>query len=235
MPFNNIFYVKGTTVNAVAASLTIEYWDGQAWREAVDLIDGTSTSGAPFAKSGLIQFQLNRNYGWLQVSDTSLDDAPSELQTLNIRNCYWIRIKSSATMTTGTIAKEISYAFTSSQELQNYDIEINNFYDAFFSGKADWVPEILTASKLLVLDLKSKGMIDYQGQIIELDDVYVSCSYKALEIIYFQLGKSYDDKRAVVQKNYQAALSMKRFTVDSSKDARIDEDEQTARIRKLER
>ena len=87
----------------------------------------------------------------------------------------------------------------------------------------------------MVLYLKSKGIIDYKGQIIELDDVHVACSYKTLEIIYFQLGKSYDDKRAEVQKQYQKALSMKRFTLDTSKNAEIEMVEQTNAIRKLER
>ena len=46
-PFNN-FFVQIDTANDVTASITLEYYDGTSWREAVDVLDGTSTSGVSF-------------------------------------------------------------------------------------------------------------------------------------------------------------------------------------------
>jgi hypothetical protein len=50
MPFNMVF-VHLDTANTNAANLDIEYWDGTTWRDAVDILDGTKTSGVTLAKS----------------------------------------------------------------------------------------------------------------------------------------------------------------------------------------
>lgn len=234
VPFNNMFFHMDT-VNTEAATLSVEYWDGIAWREAVDILDGTYTGGATLGKSGNLQFSLDSKYGWQRISDTSENYAPTELQTLHIYECYWVRIKPSANLLAGTKVKEIGYAFTASQELPHYDIEVNTYLESFATGKTDWIPEILSSSKALVLDLRQRGLIVHPGQIIQMDDVHVACSYKTLEKIYFQLGPNYADKMKEVQSQYLKAINLTRFTFDTGKDGKIDLGEQTNVVRKLTR
>ncbi len=68
----------------------------------------------------------------------------------------WLRFKPTISIDALTAAFSVSYAFTSSQQLNNHDIEINNYYDRFALGKTDWNNEIVTASRYLVADLKRK-------------------------------------------------------------------------------
>jgi hypothetical protein len=234
MPFNMIF-VHLDTANTNAASLDIEYWDGTTWRNAIDILDGTKTAGVTLAKSGAIQFSIDDQYNWQEIPRTSDTNSPTPLQTLKIYNCYWLRITVSANLSAGTDIKELGYAFTTSTELNNYDVEVNGFFSAFETGKTDWIEEIMIASKLLVLDLRRLGLIVHAGQIIQLDDVYVPCTYKTLQLIYENLGPNYNEKRARVQKQYEMALNLKRFTFDSDGDGRIVDGEQTNTIQRLTR
>lgn len=234
MPFNNIFFHIHTANNHVA-TMSVQYWNGIEWINAVDVLDGTMNTGHTLGKSGNLQFSLDNKHSWQRISDTSEDYAPAELQTLHIYECYWVRLKPSVDLHANTKVKEIGYAFTSSAELSNFDIEVNTYLDAFQTGKADWIPEILTASKMLVLDLRKMGLVVHQGQVIQLDDVHVACSLKTLQMIYMQLGPSYKDKIDQVYKMYLESLNLKRFTFDTDGNGQISLAEQSNVVRKLTR
>lgn len=232
-PFNNLYFRMGSTVNSIVDSITIQYYDGTQWRDMVDQLDASAVSGAPLARTGVLQFSPSRDYGWMRVSDTSDSNAPTELQTLTIYECYWLRIKFDGGITNGTEIEEISYAFTDTQELNNIDIEINNFYNAFATGKSDWIDEILTASKMLVIDLKRQGLVMDKGAILRFDDVFMACTYKTLELIYMNLGPSYVDKRNDIRALYDQALNIKRFTFDKDEDGFVDRGEIKNSIKRL--
>ena len=234
-PFNNLFFHIGDVANATSSSITIQYWDGTAWRSAVDILDATASSGVPLARSGVVQFSPDRDYGWQKVNDTTDSNAPSELSTLTIYELYWIRVKFNSGMTAGTEIKEVSYAFTDTQELNNIDIEINSFYDSFASGKTDWIVEIITASKMLIVDLKRQGLVYNKGQVLRFDDVFLACTYKTLELIYMNLGPSYSDKRSDIRNLYIEALNIKRFTIDKDSDGYVDRNEINNSIKRLVR
>lgn len=233
-PFNNLFFRVGdTTQNAIVDSITIQYYDGTQWRDVVDQLDSTAVSGAPLGRTGVLQFSPNRDYGWMRISDSSDNNAPAEIQSLNIYECYWLRIQFDGGITNGSEIKEISYAFTDTQELNNIDIEINNFYNAFASGKSDWIDEILTASKMMIIDLKRQGLIVDRGQVLRFDDVFMACTYKTLELIYMNLGPSYVDKRNDIRSLYEQALNIKRFTFDKDEDGFVDHSEIKSSIKRL--
>jgi hypothetical protein len=224
LPFTNMF-MWIDTANTTTATMSIEYWNGTEWKSAVDVLDGTLSGGKTLARSGNVQFSLDKNYGWQTVSHTADTSAPTELQTLNIAGCYWLRIAVSANMSAGTDLKELGYAFTSTQQLNDFDVEISGFYDSFATGKTDWIPEILSASKLLVIELKRQGLLTAQGQIIELEDFYIPCTYKALEVIYFNLGPSYAEKRKVVAEEFKKSLNVQRPAIDTNADGKLDSNE----------
>jgi hypothetical protein len=106
---------------------------------------------------------------------------------------------------------------------------------AFDAAKTDWIEEIMTASKLVVLDLKRLGLIVQPGQIIQLDDVWIPTTYRTLQLIYENLGPSYNEKRGKVMTQYEKALNLKRFTFDENGDGRITPSEQNNIVTRLVR
>ena len=58
-PFNNLFLEIGTA-NTETSNLEIEVYNN-GWVDAVDILDGTTTSGKSMAKSGVIQWDIDRD------------------------------------------------------------------------------------------------------------------------------------------------------------------------------
>jgi hypothetical protein len=222
LPFNN-FYVKSAVANAVNATLQIEYWDGNVWKSAVDVIDGTSVSGKTLAKSGGIQFSPNHYYQWWRVDDTSEAPSPSDLRTLTIYNLYWIRIRSSATLTATTASKKIAYCFSSHQQIDNKDHTINAFLPAFGTGKTSWEDEIMVASIDVVNELKARNLIMESGQILRFENVSVATDWRTLMNLYRDLGGDYNDKYDKAWKEFNRALASKYFTFDKNKNAEVNQ------------
>lgn len=234
-PFNN-FFIQKSVVNAVAGVMQIDYWDSTAWRSAVDILDGTSNnSGVPLSKSGIVQFSPNPSYRWQITSDTTNGQFPSELSTLNIYNMYWLRIKFTSTLTLTTAIKRITYAFTLSQQIDNYDAKVNQYWDTFSSGKTNWDDEIVTASYLVVRDLKAQGLIQESGEILRLDDVSIPTDWKTLELIYRSLGGDYKDKLKEASDQYMQSLALGRFSFDVDKNAFLSKAEISSPVRGLSR
>lgn len=228
--FNN-FFINLDTANASASILSLEYWNGSEWKSALDLLDGTSLSGVTLSQSGVVQFSPDRLYGWNRVSDTSETSAPTEMQSLTIYNMMWLRFKPTINIDALTDAFSISYAFTSSQQLNNHDIEINNYYDRFAVGKTDWNNEIVTASRYLVADLKRKNIVQDHAQILRFDDVSLACEWKTLEHIYNNMGKAYVEKRDDARTQYDKYISIRERSLDKNNDASLSMDELKGSIR----
>ena len=223
-PFNN-FFIQIDTANTDASVMSIDYYDGSNWRAAVDVLDGTSTSGVTLAKSGVVQFSPNISYGWQRVNDTSDNNSPTELQTLNVYDAYWLRIKFSANPSAGTDVKKIAYAFTTTQQLNDLDIKIDKFFNTFATGKTDWQNEIMTASIHVVKDMMSRGLIREEGQLLRLSDVSLATDYKTLELICAALGPNQEKKREYWRSKYNEVLSQRVFSIDKDGDGRLDRQE----------
>ena len=228
--FNN-FFINLDTANASTSILSLEYWNGSEWKSALDLLDGTSLSGVTLSQSGVVQFSPDRLYGWNRVSDTSEASAPTEMQSLTIYNMMWLRFKPTINIDALTDAFSVSYAFTSSQQLNNHDIEINNYYDRFAVGKTDWNNEIVTASRYLVADLKRKNIVQDHAQILRFDDVSLACEWKTLEHIYNNMGKAYVEKRDDARTQYDKYISIRERSLDKNNDASLSMDELKGSIR----
>jgi len=226
-PFNN-FFAWVDTANTETSSLTIEYWSNNEWVQAVDILDGTSANGKTFGKSGVVQFSpIKDKNAWSRVSDTSETNSttPPELNGFTIYDCFWIRLKVDANLSVGTDVNKITYTFTDSQQLNKYDIEINSFMPAFESGKTNWIKEVITASEMMLADLKSKGLVISRGQVLRFDDVSMACDMKTLALIYSNLGKAYEEKRVRKELEYEKAINLRRFTFDLNNNGMVDEGE----------
>lgn len=231
-PFNNLHFLV-SSANATVANLIVEYWDGRDWIQAVDLLDSTAQAGATMARSGVVQWSPRRKNGWQYVQDTSENSAPSQLQSIHVYDCYWLRISASAAISFGL--KEISYAFTTTDQINDLDIEISGFYESFEAGKTDWIREILTASRLVLSDLKRAGLVANQGEILRFDDVSLMTDFKTLDLIYTNLGSSYNEKRNEVRSMYDKAMSSKRFTFDGDSDGMVDRQEISNTVKVMQR
>uniref|UniRef100_A0A6M3JBH7 Uncharacterized protein n=1 Tax=viral metagenome TaxID=1070528 RepID=A0A6M3JBH7_9ZZZZ len=89
---NKISVALGSTVNAVASVLTVEYYNGQAWTAVANLADGTAVTGVTLAKDGVIHFDPPYNV---------------EMVTVNSMACYWLRLKVSVNLTAAVEINEI--------------------------------------------------------------------------------------------------------------------------------
>jgi hypothetical protein len=220
-PFNNLFFhVK--TPNDVESVVSIEYWDGRDWKPTVDLLDATSTAGKAFAKSGVIQFSPNRSHSWMRINDTSDNGGnPVELRTMSIYQCYWVRLKVSANLKVTTVLNTISYAFTTSDQVESMDVTIKEYKASFKTGKTDWIDEIMTASLLVVKDLKRRGLVVSEGDVLRFDDVSMPTDYMTLWLIFSQLGPSFVDRAKAARDMYDSTMSTGRYMFDTKENALV--------------
>jgi len=232
-PFNNVFFHLDTA-NTELATVNVEYFDGN-WKQAVDVLDGTSVAGIPFAQSGVLQWSPDQSNGWVRIGDTSTEKTAPHLNTLKLYDLYWIRLSVTADLLAGLKFKEISYCFTTSDQLNHIDIEVNGFLAAFGTGKTDWNKEIITASKLVVSDLKARQFIAHQGQILRFDDISHATTLKALDLIYMNLGPSYVERRKEIRELYANALNVKGWTIDEDLDGFVDHKEVASKVYRLVR
>lgn len=217
-PFNN-FFVQMEQANSKTSSLSVQYWDGFDFREAVDVLDGTSLNSKTLAQTGVVQFQPSRDAAWNLIQDPSVD-GPSPLSTCKIEDLYWVRIKVSDNLAGATKIKNISYAFCRQEDLLTVDPEINDYLTAW--QQTDWVKQILLASQNVIADLKARGLVKSNGQVLRFDDVFFATVYKTLDIIFMPMGKNFVEKRKEYQAKYREFIQGPRFTFDQSEDARVD-------------
>ncbi len=225
-PFNNLF-IEMQTVNSNASVLSCQYWDGKQWQNGLDVIDGTKASGACFGKNGVFQFSPNRRIKWVQIEDTSVaQNTPSELQSLNIYDLYWMRLKVSADLSITTAIKKLTYAFTTNELMLGIDPEINQYLSAWGGvSKTNWNEQIILASQHLVADFKARQLIMGVGNIVRFDDISLPVAYRALALVYSQLGTAFKEKYDDAMVQYNRLLSIKRFTLDRNDDAAVERNE----------
>lgn len=224
-PFNNIYFEVGTA-NTNASTVSVEYWDSKQWRSAVDILDATKTAGVPFAKNGVIQFSPDIDYNWTQVRDTSKQDTPTHLQSREMYDLYWARVKVSADLSAGTALKRVGYCFSTNAMLAGIDPEVNQYLVPWGgSGKLNWDEQLQLASLHLVADLRSRQIVVHAGNILRFDDVALAAAYRTLALIYGPLGPAFDARRKLALEEYERLLNVKRFTIDVDTNGRVDRGE----------
>lgn len=224
-PFNN-FHVWSDNPNATIEKMKISIWDGTNFAAAVDILDAS----ASFSKSGIVQFVPGENQSWSREDTTTIDDLKDGP---TIYNLYWAKFEFENPIDIGTTIKQLSYSFTDERFLSTLDSDIDQYQAPL--GQTDWIPQVLMASMQTAIDLKARGLIIDEGQIIQFDDFYVSVAYKALSLIYFSLGPDFDDKRTMAIKEYNNNLKTRRLTIDKDMDGKIDQSDMRSTIRTLTR
>lgn len=220
-PWNN-FYLKVDTVNDAASELSLDYWRDE-WVPVVDILDGTKVSGVTLAKSGIVRFTPDIDRDWLQMDRTD-DQATSGLDTVNIYDMYWLRMKYSNTLNPATKINKITYLFTSEELVNSLVPRLSQFLTRWESGKTDWVQQELVASQHVISNLKKRKLIMEPGQILKLDDFSMATAWKTVELIFFGLGSKYDEERIIAEKNFTSFMDGL-FTIDKDRNARISKHE----------
>jgi len=222
----NSFFIQIETANTNASIMSIQYWGNSEWADAVDIIDGTKSSGKTLAQTGVVKFIPDKDKMFQRVTDTTSDSAPSELSSIEIYDRFWLRIKVSADLSAGTEIKRIFYRFADDAKLNYLDPVLSNYLTSWEAGKSNWDEQLMTASEEVVLDLRRRGIIQGSEQLINIDELELMTAYRALQIIYSGLGGENELKKAeAAGKKYHDISGNMRFTIDVYGDARINVDE----------
>lgn len=231
IPFNNLF-IQTKVANATPANLKVSFYDSSnEFKPVVDVLDGTNG----LKRSGVVQFVPNENDSWLR-RDT--DEMPefSDLKTnlgKVIYNLYWLKLETDVPVDITTEIGRITYAFTTEQQMKVIEPDLDHYLSAF--GQTNWEPQIMAASEEIAIDLKSRGLIIDEGQIIQFDDFALAAAYKAVSFIYFNLGPDFDSKNSKAMAQYKANLKTRRLSVDKDMDGKLDTAEMKNTIRSLVR
>lgn len=221
LPFNHLYFELGT-VNAVAATPTIEMWWNKAWTAAVDVYDGT---GGLFT-SGRIQWNTDLDEGW-DCEQRSND--VTGLGGTEIYNMFWLRLSWSATLSVGTTIKYIGQKFSDDDTLFSYypDLALSNILESFESGKTTWNEQHYMASEQIKKDLIKRSIVSARAQILDPYMFKDAACHKVAEIIYQGLGRPYFDQMKIATARYKEEMDIKYFNVDKNADGRLDACERT--------
>lgn len=230
LPFNHRFFRFGDTPNSESAEIeNIWIWNGQEWVPAVDVHDGTAVGGTSFAQSGIVQWTTDRNESWA-CEETTENMTGSGLTSLKIYGMYWVRIKMSAAITSGTELKYVGHCFSNDIDLaMRYpDLMLTATLDAFQTGKTDWNDQHILAAEDIVRYLERHRELWSPNQILNWQRFTQAGVHKCAEIAYS--GFSGDDlevMRARAEKNYRISFNQGAFNVDRNKDGHVQRSERT--------
>lgn len=217
LPFNNMFFELGT-LNANAATVSIDMWWGNAWVPAVDILDET----AGLTASGRIQWNTDINKSWdLEQYSKDVTGLPS---TSNIYNMYWLRMSWSASFSVGTTLKYVGQKFANDDILYSFYPDMNNstMKTQVEAGKTTWDEQHYMAAEHIVRDLKKKSIIKARPQILDYHLLQDASCHKVAEIVYQAFGPPYFDLLKMARTAYNEAIDLKYFNTDKNADGRLD-------------
>lgn len=224
-PFNNMFF-EIDSANATPTIASVELWDGQAWQNALDELDGTASGGASMAQDGVLQFSPDRDEFWECVEDTRDEPSAFGLESdVALYDSYFLRISFSADFTLSL--KRVGYLFAQDEQLSAIDPEINNYLDSWQSGKTDWIEQIRIASEHVITDMQGRGLVVHPGNILRLSDVSLATAYRTLALIYNKFGEGFEFQKNEAMKSYNMFMSKKRWILDTNNNAEVDRGEQS--------
>lgn len=228
LPFNHIYIDMGSTVNDNVSAMTVAYWDSGAFRDAVNLIDETSSSSKTLAQSGHVSWTPDRDYSWIREDTNYSGNSVTGLTTVEIYDMYWARLAFSADLTTDMNISWIGQIFSDDDDLgaEHADLIRSGFMTAFEAGKADWKEQHVIAGRLMINDLIKKKEIVEGDQILSREDLREASVKKVAQIIYNGMGNDYSTQRDDAKKEYKDRINTLIPKVDKNKNARLDRNEQ---------
>jgi hypothetical protein len=218
-PFNHIYF-KLSSLNLVACSMTVEYWNGSSWEPVVELLDETQG----FTQSGFVQFTPNKNVSWT-TEDTS---SVTGISSATIYDRFWLRISFNQTLTGSTALDFVGHLFSDDVDLAaDYpDLVRSAVMTSFSAGKTSWQEQHVKAAAVLVQDLINKGVLDDGAQILDWREFSLAAVHKTAEIIFRAFGADHVDNEITARKEYNERLSKAFYRIDKNDNAIEDADEE---------
>lgn len=225
LPFNQKYFHLGTTKNAFASTVSVEVWDGGAWRSCVDVVDRTAIAGASLAQSGYISFRPDiDNSSW--VRERNSGDDVTGLTGTDIYNFFWCRFSWSADWTASVDIKHIGHRFSTDNDLFTRYPALNNttLMDSFKSNSTNWDEQTFDAAEEIMNDLVERNIMrDASGaQILDFNRFKFSSVHKTAEIIYRGMGESYMEQMKQAAMAYSKTKNMRHYLIDLNQNADID-------------
>ena len=226
MPFNHRHFQVSATLaeqNSVAGSVSVDIWDGGAWRAAVSVIDLTkNSSGISFAGSGQILWTPDRDYEW--GLEDSTEDMGTPLSTLKIYDKYWARLSFS-----GAFAFKLAYLgykFSKDSDLNAFYPDLNRtaVKNAYFEDSTTTTFDRLhiAAAEEIIQDLRNRRIIWSGNQILEPAMFARASAHKVAEMLYGPGGLNQPDHHEEAMKAYRSIMSSLNFKVDKSGNGKIE-------------
>lgn len=216
LPFNHRYF-QVSSANAVSSAPSVAIWDGSTWNSAVDILDGTATSGASMAQSGVLSWTTDQTKSWACESTT---ENISALSTLKIYDLYWARLAWSASWTGSTALAYMGHRFSTDQLLAGLypDLNRSSLKTAHTSGKTNWNDQHVLAAETIVAQLRKDRVVSSGSQIFSWEMFQMAATHKVAEIIYASMGEARKDERDYAREQYQSEMNQIVFN-NQDKDA----------------
>jgi len=226
-PFNHFYFKMGDVVNAVSASMAVEYWRNKEWISMIEVIDETSA----LSSSGFVSFVPNKNHNWSKSHTNFQNQVVSGLEGVVIYDLYWARISFSQTLTSNIKINWVGHLFSDDEDLYSEYPQFNStsLKTCFEAGKIDWEEQHVKAADLLIKDLKRQGIITNTTQILDKEVYSLASVSRVAQMIFTSLGDDYSDNVSSAKEEYKARLDSSIYRIDSNNDAILDDKEKGSR------
>ena len=222
-PFNHRHF-EINVANTSQANITIEYWNGQAWEQAVDIIDFTSDLGV----SNSIRWVTDDDEQTWNIEEDTSEDIP-ELSSVRIYDKYWLRISWDANLDATTELLHVGFKYSDDVDLYSRYPDLNNqqFRDNYLPDqprgtKLDWNEQHFIGSNEVIKEMKRRRIIKSQDMILDFELLRDAAVHKVAELIYATLGEAYIESRKTAREYFQEALNTSLQPIDKNQNARMD-------------
>lgn len=231
MPFNHRFFMLEEK-NSVEGSVSVAIWNGQEFAACEDVQDFTKLGGAPFARSGIIRWEIPANQGWGRVSRAS--DIP-ELAAVNSKAYFWAKLTFSAAFVFDL--KYVGFRFAR-------DADLNTYYRALLGPDMmrtvnggvpmqDWDAYHVLAAEEIIRDLRKREIIRSCNNVLVPERFTDAACHKLAEMAYSAVMNQ--ERLEFAEKKYREAMGKMVFDVDQNGNGRLDRNEtvQTGRLHRV--
>ena len=230
LPFNHRYFQMSTVNSGSASVASVAIWDGSAWNNAVDLLDGTAVSGVSMAQSGIISWSTDRNKSWAQEETT---ENISALSTLKIYNLYWVRIGWSVNWGGSTALQYCGHKFADDNILAGLypDLGRTAVKTAHTSGKTTWNDQHVISAEAIISQLRKDRVISSPSQVFSWEMFQLAGAHKCAEIVLAAFGEAKKEERDYAKKQYDEAMNQIVFNnQDKNADGHLDDGEKFGSI-----
>lgn len=218
MPFNHRFFMLSEK-NVIAGSVAVSIFNGTEFVACEDVQDFTKLDGAPFARSGIIRWELPADQGWGRVAKAS---DITELAGVNSKAAFWAKLTFSAAFAFGL--KYVGFRFAR-------DADLNTYYKALLAPKMmqtvngglpmqDYDAYHVLAAEEIIRDLRKIEVVRSCNNVLVPERFTDAACHKLAEMAYSSVQNQ--DRLEFAQAKYREAMGKMVFDVDQNGNGRLD-------------